>query len=94
MSNNKHKDNPVSQQQSVDEDTIHTLILYNDDYNSFDHVIKALVEVCGHDIVQAEQCAVIAHFKGSCEVKSGNYMILNSMCSGLVKRDLSSEIRS
>jgi ATP-dependent Clp protease adaptor protein ClpS. len=42
-----------------------SLILYNDDINTFDHVIKSLVEVCGHDSVQAEQCAMIVHFKGS-----------------------------
>jgi ATP-dependent Clp protease adaptor protein ClpS len=36
-----------------------SLILYNDDINTFDHVIKSLVEICGHDPVQAEQCAMI-----------------------------------
>ena len=49
----------------------HSLILYNDEINTFDHVIKSLVEICGHDSVQAEQCALIVHLKGSCEIKSG-----------------------
>jgi len=64
------------------------LILFNDEYNTFDHVIKSLVEVCGHDPVQAEQCTIITHYKGSCEVSSGNRKILNSMKSKLKARGL------
>ena len=70
------------------------VIVYNDDHNTFEHVIESLVEVCGHDPVQAEQCAVITHFKGSCEVKTGNLNILNGMCKSLNSRNLSSEIKS
>jgi len=62
--------------------------LFNDEYNTFDHVIKSLVEVCGHDPVQAEQCTIITHYKGSCEVRSGNRKILNSMKSKLKARGL------
>ncbi len=54
----------------------YTLILYNDEINTFDHVIKSLVEICGHDSVQAEQCALIVHLKGSCEIKSGIMEVL------------------
>lgn len=87
------REKPVSERRSAGEDKSHLLVLYNDDYNTFDHVIKALVEVCGHDPVQAEQCAVITHFKGSCEVKSGSYSLLTSMNMALNDRDLSSEIK-
>jgi ATP-dependent Clp protease adaptor protein ClpS len=55
------------------------LILFNDDINTFDHVIKLLVEVCGHDIIQAEQCALLVHFRGSYEVKKGSVEILTAM---------------
>ncbi|MFN4929813.1 MAG: ATP-dependent Clp protease adaptor ClpS, partial [Bacteroidota bacterium] len=48
-----------------------TLILYNDDVNTFDYVIDSLVEVCDHDVVQAEQCAYLVHYTGKCEVKNG-----------------------
>lgn len=48
------------------------LILFNDDVNTFDHVIKSLIEVCGHTAEQAEQCALIAHLKGKCTVKTGS----------------------
>lgn len=47
------------------------LILHNDEVNTFDHVIGALQEVCNHDKIQAEQCALITHLKGSCEIKRG-----------------------
>ncbi len=48
------------------------LILFNDDVNTFDYVIKTLIEVCGHDEMQAENCTWIAHFKGKCPIKNGS----------------------
>ena len=69
-----------------------SLILYNDDINTFDHVIKSLVEVCGHDSVQAEQCALIVHFKGSCEVKLGLVEVLNVMSRSLNAKGLKSKV--
>jgi ATP-dependent Clp protease adaptor protein ClpS len=65
------------------------LILFNDDVNSFDFVIESLVEVCDHDIVQAEQCALIAHFKGKCGIKSGTLTELTPMNNELNNRGLS-----
>jgi ATP-dependent Clp protease adaptor protein ClpS len=71
-----------------------SLILYNDDINTFEHVIKSLVEVCGHDAVQAEQCALIVHFKGSCEVKTGVVEVLNAMSRSLNAKGLNSKVES
>ncbi len=51
------------------EENLRSLMLINDDINSFDHVIKSLVDVCGHDEIQAEQCAVLTHIKGGCVIK-------------------------
>jgi ATP-dependent Clp protease adaptor protein ClpS len=68
------------------------LVLYNDDVNTFDHVIKTLVEVCGHDEYQAEQCAILTHCKGSCEIKTGSGEMLQSMCKALRTRGLKSEV--
>ena len=65
------------------------LILYNDDVNSFDFVIESLVEVCDHDLVQAEQCAMIAHFKGKCGIKVGTFPELAPMNNELNSRGLS-----
>ena len=71
-----------------------SLILYNDDINTFDHVIKSLVEVCGHDSVQAEQCALIVHFKGNCEIKTGLAEVLTAMSRSLNAKGLKSKVES
>ena len=49
------------------------IVLHNDDVNTFDYVIDSLVEVCEHDVVQAEQCAYLVHYTGKCEVKNGSF---------------------
>jgi ATP-dependent Clp protease adaptor protein ClpS len=72
----------------------HSLILYNDEINTFDHVIKSLVEVCGHDSVQAEQCALIVHLKGSCEIKMGMIEVLQVMSKSLNAKGLNSRVQS
>jgi len=69
-----------------------SLILFNDEINTFDHVIKSLVEVCGHDSVQAEQCALIVHLKGSCEIKIGLVEVLQTMCRSLNAKGLNSKV--
>jgi ATP-dependent Clp protease adaptor protein ClpS len=69
------------------------LILYNDDINTFEHVIASLVEICGHDPVQAEQCAMIVHFKGSCEIKNGAHQVLASMRKALNAKGLIAKVR-
>ena len=66
-----------------------TLILFNDDVNTFDYVIDSLVEVCDHDVVQAEQCAYLVHYTGKCEVKNGYYDQLKPMRIELSRRGLS-----
>ena len=70
----------------------HVLLLFNDDINTFDYVIDSLVEVCDHTGVQAEQCAIIAHYKGKSEIKSGELSVLERMRSGLSRKGLISII--
>lgn len=72
--------------------SIKSIVLYNDDVNTFDWVIESLMEVCGHTAEQAEQCAWITHLKGKCEVKNGTYEELEPMCTELLNRGLSAEI--
>lgn len=69
-----------------------SLVLFNDEINTFDHVIKSLVEVCGHDSIQAEQCALIVHLKGSCEIKSGVKEVLQVMSKSLNAKGLNSRV--
>ncbi|WP_445721739.1 ATP-dependent Clp protease adaptor ClpS [Flavobacterium sp.] len=68
------------------------IILYNDDVNTFDHVIDTLVKVCNHEALQAEQCALLVHYKGQCAVKTGSYDELKPLCSALLDAGLSAEI--
>ena len=70
----------------------HEIILYNDDVNTFDHVIKSLVSHCGHTYEQAEQCAYIVHFSGKCIVKTGSFEKLEPICAKLLDANLSAEI--
>ena len=68
------------------------IIVYNDDVNTFDHVIATLVRVCDHTPIQAEQCSLIVHFNGKCTVKTGEYDKLKVQCTGLLEAGLSAEI--
>ena len=86
------REEPLSDKKLNDADSKYTLVLFNDDHNTFDHVIEALVEICGHDPTQAEQCALITHHKGRCEVKTGRQRVLISMNKRLSERDLTSEV--
>jgi ATP-dependent Clp protease adaptor protein ClpS len=79
--------------EDVKEARVRDLILYNDDVNTFDHVIECLVEICDHDIVQAEQCTYIVHYNGKCTIKSGSYMKLKPMKESLCDRGLSAVIK-
>ncbi len=69
------------------------LVLFNDDVHSFDFVIEALVEVCSHELLQAEQCTLIVHYKGKCSVKNGTWDELEPLCTALLDRGLTAEIQ-
>lgn len=68
------------------------IVLYNDDVNTFDHVIQTLIQACDHTPEQAEQCSLIVHFNGKCTVKTGPYNDLKPRCSKLLEAGLSAEI--
>lgn len=68
------------------------IILYNDDYNTFDHVIESLIYACDHTPEQAEQCSILVHYKGKCSVKTGPFEDLKPRCSKLLDAGLSAEI--
>ena len=69
------------------------IVLFNDDVNTFDHVINTLICACEHTPEQAEQCSIIVHFKGKCIVKTGSYDELEPRCSMLLDAGLSAEIQ-
>ena len=74
------------------ENKLHEIILYNDDHNTFDHVIETLIAVCEHTPEQAEQCSLLVHYKGKCAVKTGTYKELKPRCTRLLEADLNAEI--
>lgn len=68
------------------------LTLFNDDVNTFDFVIQCLIEICNHDHEQAEQCALVAHFKGKCNVKTGVFFELKPLLDEMRLRGLTVSI--
>lgn len=83
-------------QEQLEEDVLelplNEIVLYNDDVNTFDHVIDTLIYACEHTPEQAEQCSIIVHYKGKCTVKTGEYKELEPRCSMLLEAGLSAEI--
>lgn len=78
-------------QETVDTE-VRSLVVFNDDVNTFDWVIETLIEVCGHTPHQAEQCTIIIHFKGKCSVKDGTYEELVEMRNDICRRGISAEV--
>lgn len=74
------------------EANLNEIVLYNDEVNTFDHVIETLINVCDHTPEQAEQCSIIVHYKGKCTVKTGAYDDLKPRCTMLLNAGLSAEI--
>lgn len=83
----KEKLKPAAKQDEVTSEE-KELILHNDDVNTFDYVIETLIEVCGHDQYQAEQCAMTAHFNGKCGIKSGPMHVLKPVYEEMINREL------
>ncbi|MCB0793876.1 MAG: ATP-dependent Clp protease adaptor ClpS [Flavobacteriales bacterium] len=93
MSTNPRQKEAFEVDVAVLEERQRELMLHNDDVNTFDHVIECLVEICGHDPIQAEQCAWIVHYKGKCSVKRGPIDTLRPQCEALLDRGLSAQIK-
>ncbi|MCL8008354.1 ATP-dependent Clp protease adaptor ClpS [Gelidibacter japonicus] len=74
------------------EQNLNEIVLYNDDVNTFDHVIDTLIYACDHTPEQAEQCSILVHYKGKCTVKTGSYEDLKPRCTMLLEAGLSAEI--
>jgi ATP-dependent Clp protease adaptor protein ClpS len=93
---NLHNDTEILLDPVVEDETdevaLRELVLFNDDYHTFDFVIDSLIEVCNHDLLQAEQCTYIIHYNGKCAVKNGPYSKLNPMRVALVDRGLSAVV--
>lgn len=83
-------------QQDADEDvlvaSLHNLIVWNDEVNTFDHVIESLMDICEHSPEQAEQCALFIHHKGKYGVKKGSFDLLRPKAEALIDRGIQATI--
>jgi len=77
---------------NVIEEELHNLVVWNDDVNTFDWVITSLIDICGHETIQAEQCALIIHHNGKCGVKKGSFDDLRPQAEGLIDRGINATI--
>lgn len=88
------KEKKHSESQTIDKSAnLKNLVLFNDPVNTFEFVVNTLIEVCGHDALQAETCTWIAHFKGKCVVKKGSLSTLQPCCDEMTFRKLTVEIQ-
>lgn len=78
--------------EAVEITDVKDLVVFNDDFNTFDHVINTLIRVCKHTPEQAEQCTLLIHFKGKCSVRSGSYDQLNPMREAICEAGIDAKI--
>lgn len=78
--------------EKVDDVDIKYLMVFNDDFNTFDHVINTLIKVCRHTAEQAEQCAWIIHHKGKCSVKKGTFNDLKPKAEAICEAGIDARI--
>ena len=84
----------IKEKKKIKEKTLirYSIILYNDNENTFDHVINCLMRICSHEFIQAEQCAWLVHQRGRCKVKSGSMRELRQICEALLQNGLTAQI--
>jgi ATP-dependent Clp protease adaptor protein ClpS len=71
---------------------IYTLVVWNDNFNTFDHVINCLIKYCEHTLEQAQQCTISIHYKGKSDVKRGNEKTLLSIWNRLTENNITATI--
>ena len=92
MTSKEHLQKEVGEENSQQNRKDRFLILHNDDYHTFDYVIDALIKICEHDEQQAEQCTLLIHYKGKCDVKKGSFSYLRPLKKALIQKELKATI--
>lgn len=92
MTAKEHPQKEVGEENSQQNRKNRFLILHNDDYHTFDYVIDALIKICEHDEQQAEQCTLLIHYKGKCDVKKGSFSYLRPLKKALIQKELKATI--
>jgi ATP-dependent Clp protease adaptor protein ClpS len=86
------EDEMVDVLEAIETVDVMDLIVFNDDVNTFDHVIETLIKVCKHTPEQAEQCTMLIHYKGKCAVKSGTFDFLKPMREAICEAGIDARI--
>jgi len=76
----------------VKKDEPKNLVVFNDDFNTFEHVIETLIRVCRHSTEQAEQCTLIIHHQGKCSVKKGSILKLKPMKEAICEVGIDAQV--
>ncbi len=82
----------VDVMEAVETTDLMDLVVFNDDVNTFDHVIATLIRVCQHTPEQAEQCTFLIHYKGKCAVKSGSFEFLRPLREAICEAGIDARI--
>ena len=82
----------VDVMEAVETTDLMDLVVFNDDFNTFDHVIDTLMRVCKHSAEQAEQCTIIIHYKGKCPVKNGSFEFLKPLREAICEAGIDARI--
>ncbi len=78
--------------EAVETTDLMDLVVFNDDVNTFEHVTRTLIKVCQHTPEQAEQCTLIIHYKGKCQVKNGTFDFLRPMREAICEAGIDARI--
>ena len=92
MNTDYQEDELVEVLDAVETTDVMDLVVFNDDVNTFEHVTRTLIKVCKHTQEQAEQCTLIIHYKGKCQVKNGTFDFLRPMREAICEAGIDARI--
>jgi ATP-dependent Clp protease adaptor protein ClpS len=92
MNTEYQEDELVEVLDAVETTDVMDLVVFNDDVNTFEHVTRTLIKVCKHTQEQAEQCTLIIHYKGKCQVKNGTFDFLRPMREAICEAGIDARI--
>jgi ATP-dependent Clp protease adaptor protein ClpS len=79
---------------TVDKDNAQgELVVLNDDFNTFEHVIRTLKKYCGLDDTTAQVCTYLIHTQGGCVVMRDAKSVLYPICENLNESGLIAEVQ-
>ena len=92
MKSNYQEEVLMDVMEAIETTDVMDLVVFNDDVNTFEHVINTLIRVCKHSVEQAEQCTWIIHYTGKCAVKTGTFDYLKPMREAICEAGIDARI--